>query len=81
MRCPPNRVRRDQCDDALAFLTEHSGCTAEQVGDAIYPWEDASAGARESFANRRLWTLRDRGEAVRRREGAQYRWWVVTGAS
>lgn len=81
MRLPPNRVWRDQCDEALEFLRAHPGCTAEEVGDAIYPWEGASASAREAFAARRLETLRDRGEAWKAREGARWRWTAAADAS
>ena len=85
----PNRVHRDQCDEALEFVTECPGCSAEEMGVVIYPWDDFHEGYRlrnpettkKAFAERRLLTLLESQEVVRRHEGGCYRWWVAEPAS
>ena len=88
-RCPPNRVRRDQCDEALAFVAAHPGCTAVEVGAEIYPWPNPHEGyrlrapdtTRTAFAKRRLLTLLDAHELVRSREDGCEQWAGANPAS
>lgn len=76
-RCAPNRVRLDQCDEALAFVKNHPGATALEVGRAIYPWPDPHDGYKlrnppatmTAFARRRLDTLVDHGLLRREMDG------------
>ena len=83
-RCPPGRVCLDQCDEALEFVKSRPGATAEEVGDAIYPWPNPHEGyrlrnptaTRTAFARRRLDTLRDAGFVRRERgDGGACRYW------
>ena len=88
-RCPPNRVWRDQCDETLAFVVTHPGCTAEDVGAEIYPWPNPHDGyrlraperTRTAFARRRLLTLLDAREVLRSREDGLTRWQAANPAS
>lgn len=82
-----NRVRRDQCDEVLEFVRRRPGCTAQEVGDALYPWPDTHEGytlrrprtTRKAFAERRLMTLLEAGEVVRDAVGSPATWRASLG--